>query len=157
MKRVLAVADRIAATHPPWWLWNVFLLTLGIGAFGAALLLSPGADEFCYLPDGTQFGETCAFITVTGQPCPQCGMTRSWVYGARGMFVTAFWYNPAGLALFLWIQVGALIGAARLVVRDPKRFVAPWRFNVGWAMFWLIVLYAIPWVLRLFGVNPLAM
>ncbi len=157
MNRFLAMADRLARIQPPWWLWNAFLVLLGVGAFAAALLLHPGPDEFCYLPTGDRFGETCAFITVTGHPCPQCGMTRSWVYGARGMFMTAFWYNPAGLALFMWLQVGALLGVVRLVVRDPKRLVAPWAFNVGWAMFWLVVLYAVPWIARLFGVNPLPM
>jgi hypothetical protein len=155
VSRILDAADRIAQLQPPWWLWNTFLVVLGVSALGSALLLHPGPDEFVYFPNGVRFGDTCAFITLTGQPCPQCGMTRSWVYAARGQWVTSFWYSPGGLALFLWIQLGAVIGAVRLITRTPDRLVPPWALNVGWVLFWLVGLYAVPWVLRLLGVNPL--
>ncbi|HHO53714.1 MAG TPA: DUF2752 domain-containing protein [Deltaproteobacteria bacterium] len=159
MNRLLQALDRLAARlariHPPWWVWPAGLLLAGIFALSASLLLHPGPDEFVYFPNGQRFGDTCAFIVVTGSPCPQCGMTRSWVYAARGQLWTSFLYNPAGLALFGWIMVGALIGAVRLIRRDPEALRPPWQLNVAWAVFWLIGLYAGPWILRLLGINPL--
>lgn len=139
----------------PWWAWPTLLVVTGIVALGASWALHPGPDEFVYLPTGQRFGDTCAFIVMTGHPCPQCGMTRSWVHASRLQLVTAFLYSPGGLGLFLWVQVAAVLGAVRLIRRDPNAVTPPWQLNVGWAMLWLVALYAVPWVLRLLGVNPL--
>ena len=159
MQRVLSALDELAvwlaAFEPRWWVWPSTLVAVAVLSLAASWTLHPGADEFVYFPGGTRFGDTCAFIVVTGQPCPQCGMTRSWVHAVRGDLFTSFWYSPAGLGLFLWIQVAGVIGLVRLVRRDRGAWAPPWQFNVGWATFWLIGLYAGPWILRLFGVNPL--
>ncbi|MEZ4235583.1 MAG: DUF2752 domain-containing protein [Myxococcota bacterium] len=127
---------------------------------------APGPDEFTRLLNGTRFfGDTCAFLKVTGQPCPQCGMTRSFVYAARGHFVTSFFYSPGGLGLFLWSQVAGIVGAARLVrgALRVRRGAAvrpgwpplPWQLVVGWALGWTLLLYLVPYALRLYGINPL--
>lgn len=136
-------------------LYNGFLVALGIGALAASLALYPDGDRWVYLPNGAKFGDTCAFVVMTGMPCPQCGMTRAFVHAARLHLVEAFTYSPGGLGLFLWIQVGAVIGAIRLIKDDPLAATLPWRFTVGWALFWMVGLYAVPWFLRLYGVNPL--
>ncbi len=148
-------AHRLARFRAPWWWWPTGLLAIGLFAITSSLLLSPGGDAFVYLPDGTRFGDTCAFIVFAGVPCPQCGMTRSWVYAVRGDLWASFLYNPAGLALFGWALVGAGIGLVRLIKRDPEALRPPWQLNVAWAIFWLVGLYAGPWVLRLCGLNPL--
>lgn len=139
----------------PWWLWPSMLVGMGVAAWSASLLLHPGPHEFVYFPDGTQFGDTCGLIVAAGVPCPQCGMTRSWVYAARFEWVTAFFYSPGGLGLFLWLQVGAIIGLVRLVTRNPRALEPPLALSAGWAGFWLVALYALPYALRLAGVNPL--
>lgn len=139
----------------PWWLWPTLLVSMGVIAWAASLLLHPGPHEFVYFPDGTQFGDTCGLIVATGYPCPQCGMTRSWVHAARFDLVTAFFYSPGGLALFFWVQVGAFIGLVRLVSRNPRALEPPYLLTAIWAGFWLICLYVVPWALRLGGINPL--
>ncbi len=135
--------------------YNGFLVVLGIAALVASLLLHPEGDRWVYLPNGAKFGDTCAFVAVTGFPCPQCGMTRSFVHAARLHLVQAFTYSPGGLGLFLWIEVGAIIGAIRLIKDDPFAATLPWRLTVGWVLFWMIGLYTVPWFLRLYGINPL--
>ncbi len=159
MTQLLTALDRaltrLVRLELSWWVWPAGLVLLALGSLGAAALLHPAGDEFFYFPDGTRFGDTCAMIVLIGQPCPQCGMTRSWVHAVRLDLWTAFLYNPAGLALLGWILVAGVIGAARLITRDPSALRPPWQLHVGWAMFWLIGLYAIPWGLRLAGVNPL--
>ena len=58
--------------------------------------------------------------------------------------------------LFLWIEIAGFIGAVRLITRTPRRLEPPFQIFVGWAAIWLVVLYAIPYVLRIFfDVNPL--
>jgi len=155
--RALAWLDRVAAVRIPWWVYNGGLVALGLGAFAAALFFRPGEDpRFVYWPGGAQLGDTCAFLAQTGMPCPQCGMTRSWVFAARGQLLAAFTYNPGGLGLFVWLQVGALIGAVRLVTRRPQVLSPPWQLTVGWALCWMVLLYLLPWALRAAtGVAPL--
>lgn len=159
MTELLARLDRFAqdlVDRPwPWWLWPTMLVGMGLFSWVASLGLHPGPDEFVYWPGGARFGDTCGAIVLTGLPCPQCGMTRSWVYAARLDLVTAFFYSPGGLGLFLWVQAGAVIGLARLVRRDPEALTPPFALSTGWAVFWMVGLYAVPWGLRLAGVNAL--
>jgi len=148
------VAVKLAEIETPWWLWNGFLVVLALSTLTAALMLEPRADQFVYLW-GHKVGDTCAAITYTGYPCPQCGMTRSFVYGARFDVMRAFWYNPAGYTLFVWLQVGGVVGAIRLLRRDRRALGIPYWVPVYWTGFWVVVLYLVPYLLRLWGINPL--
>ncbi|MBT3217869.1 MAG: DUF2752 domain-containing protein [Proteobacteria bacterium] len=102
-----------------------------------------------------QFGEECGFKSITGRPCPQCGMTRSFVWAARLNLIKAFWYSPPGFALFVWVELSAIVGAIRLLTRNPKRLTPPWKLLVSWTLFWMIGLYFLTWVGRIAGFNQL--
>jgi hypothetical protein len=140
-----------------WRAYNGGLVALAIVTFLVSLAFWPDPSDarWVNLPWGGRFGETCAFLSLTGMPCPQCGMTRSFVYAARLDFVSSFLYNPGGLGLFLWSQVAGVIGAVRLVRRDAHALTLPWQLTVAWAIVWTVVLYVGPYVLRLMGTNPL--
>jgi hypothetical protein len=55
----------------------------------------------------------CPLLTLTGVPCPLCGMSTSVHATVRGDLDGAFAANPAG--------VGAVLVAAALMVRPPTR------------------------------------
>ncbi|MEQ1506777.1 MAG: DUF2752 domain-containing protein [Myxococcota bacterium] len=149
-------AGALLRAQIPWRVYNGILVGVAIAVLAASWALHPGPDaRWVYLPTGAQFGDTCAFLAFTGQPCPQCGMTRSFVWAARGHLVEAFWYSPGGLGLFLWSQVAGVLGAIRLIRRDGDAFPVPLPLSVGWAFGWTILLYAVPYGLRLGGWNPL--
>lgn len=150
----LAVLDKVAQWRAPWWLWNAFMVGLAVSSLTAALLLTPGSDEFVYL-SGVRVGDTCASIQWFGIPCPQCGMTRSFVHGARFHVREAFLYNPAGYVLFLWFQLGGIIGAVRLAARDRRAVRIPWQVPFYFTIFWAVALWMVPYALRLYGINPL--
>lgn len=150
-----ALLDKLAQLRFPWWTFSAFTLALALAVLAASWALVPGPDEFVYLRSGARFGDTCLFLVKTGLPCPQCGMTRSFVYAARLDLVTAFGYSPGGLGLFLWSQVAGLQGLLRLIRRDPRAFELPWQLVAGWALFWTVGLYLVPYVLRIAGINPL--
>jgi hypothetical protein len=156
---MLAQVDRFAiwltTYRPAWWLWPAALVCLALVADGAALLLQPLGAEWVAWPTGGQFGDQCAMITQAGVPCPQCGMTRSFVYAVRGDLLASWFYNPAGLGLWLWLNAGGLVGASRLLVRDPRRLEPPTWLLVGWTLIWLVPIYGGGYALRLAGINPL--
>ena len=60
-------------------------------------------------------GMPCPLRTLTGVPCPLCGMTTSVEDTAHGHLEGAFWANPAGIAL--------VAGAIVLLIRRPKHLV----------------------------------
>jgi hypothetical protein len=62
----------------------------------------------------------CAFRRITGQPCPGCGLTRSFVSIAHGDLLAAWHFNPAGPLIFL-------IVAAQI----PYRAIQLWRIRRG--------------------------
>lgn len=147
-----------SATDPirlPWWLWPSAMVGLAASALATSWVLVPGADEFVYFLGETRFGGECGFTVVTGLPCPQCGMTRSFVHAARGNLLQSFLYSPGGMTLFLWIQAGGVVGLARLVRRDATAMTPPWQLLFGWCMSWIVLFYSVPWALRLVGINPL--
>ena len=147
----------LARTPLPWRAYCVGLVTVAIAVVAVSLAFSPDPTDprWVNLPTGARFGDTCAFITLTGLPCPQCGMTRAFVHAARLHFVQAFFYSPGGLGLFLWAQVAGVIGAVRLVRGDPGALRLPWWTTAAWALGWTFLLYLGPYVLRLAGINPL--
>lgn len=137
-----------------WWWWPTLLLVSGAGTLAISWIFGPGEGERVDLW-GIRFGEPCAFYVATGVPCPQCGMTRSWVWSARGYLWKGFVYNPAGATMFWWLVIAGVIGAVRLVRRDKNALAIHPDLLLNWTLAWLIAVYALPWVLRAFGFNAL--
>ncbi len=84
---------------------------VGVGALGAAFVLSPGAVE-----DGPV---VCPFRLMTGLPCPGCGLTRSWVYVAHGEWSSAWSANPFGYVSMALVAVLVVVVGVALARRTP--------------------------------------
>lgn len=136
------------------WAWPVLMVVIGAGALAASWIVQPGADEWSYL-FGHRFGGECGFQQTTGAACPSCGMTRSWLWLARGDVVRAFTYNAAGALLLLALVGTGVLGAVRLVTRDPWRWRVPFRWISSTVIAWMVGPYLLLWVARLLGFNPL--
>lgn len=81
-------------------------------------LITPSAGYFAFfavaaslvLPFEGIGVDLCALHSVTGLPCPGCGLTRSFVMVAQGDFATAVASNPFVLFLYpLFLVLGALV------------------------------------------------
>ena len=155
MAQVQGWLDRAVNGPHPWWLWPSALFALAAMCVGAALFFYPGDDPTTVMVLGTTFGGECGMKTAFGIPCPQCGMTRSWVYLVRGRILEAFTFNAAGALLLLWIAAGGVVGAFRLVTGRERALNLPWPFLFAWAMFWVFVPYMGLWVARILGFNML--
>jgi Protein of unknown function (DUF2752) len=74
------------------------LACLVLGVWGVARWLTPDARGF-----GThlQLGlPACGFLSLTGLPCPACGLTTCFAHMARGEFALAAHTHPVGVLLF---------------------------------------------------------
>lgn len=62
----------------------------------------------------------CGFVTMTGYPCPTCGMTTAFAYAVRGQFIDSTRSQPAGFALALaTVIIGICAVGAMTIGRYP--------------------------------------
>lgn len=47
----------------------------------------------------------CPYKQMTGHGCPLCGMTRAFVFSARFNMGDAFYMNPAGVFLYIYMLI----------------------------------------------------
>ena len=101
-------------------------------------------------PDGAHIAgipSLCAFHNLTGLPCPGCGITRSVVCCAHGLWHAALAYHPLGPPVFVGLITVALARLLRLRVTFPPRLV----HGAAWAS---LVLVGVIWAARLSGALP---
>jgi len=78
----------------------------------------------------------CPLRTLTGIPCPFCGMTRACVAAVHGHLATSLSFNPAGILVVL-LAVTALVRPQLLVRVKPPVWVITaalgvlWLWNIG--------------------------
>jgi Protein of unknown function (DUF2752) len=80
----------------------------------------------------------CPLRTLTGVPCPMCGMTRAVVALVHGHVLDSLRFNPAGIAVAI-IAIALIAG-----FRIERIQIPPWV---------LIVLAALLWAWNI-GFNP---
>lgn len=125
----------------------------GLGAAVASRLVSPIAGDPDHL---SLFGQvlplSCQFRETTGLPCASCGMTRSWVWLARGEVAKSFQYNAAGASLLLLVLVVA-VGSAWLL-SGRKLPARSWMLGAAVGVIWPVIWLG-GWGLRLAGLYPM--
>ena len=95
---------------------------------------------------------TCAFLSMTGLPCPMCGGTRSAACLVRGDLGGAWDWNAPAIA---WIAVAAALGSAWLLEAILGLGVEypPWWTRACWvALSALSTVTLAAWVARLAGI-----
>ena len=119
----------------------------GGALLAAAIVPPPGPDNRSLL----RLPNLCPFRTITGKPCPGCGITRSMVCMAHGQVERGFVLHPAGPFL-LALCVGA-VAVALIRQRRADAFTAPiWRHAASVYTLALAVGMLVLWPLRLLGI-----
>lgn len=124
---------------------EVWVLIGLIGALAVARLLP--------LPQNGTIGgmpSLCIFKNTTGLPCPGCGLTRSVVYAAHGLWHQAFTYHPFG-PLFL-VGLGWGLAAAVISLRRPLNIMNT--RGASLAITALGIALVVLWIMRLSGIWP---
>ncbi|MEZ4322153.1 MAG: DUF2752 domain-containing protein [Myxococcota bacterium] len=150
--RLEAALDRFGRLVMEWWTWPLAMFLAGALALTASLVCYPVENDVHAF--GRDLMGPCEFRELYDQPCASCGMTRSWVWIARGHPLIALRYNVAGVLLWCALVWGGLVGFLRLVRRDPTVLRAPLVASGSLVTGW-IVLYMIAWFLRISGFYPL--
>lgn len=91
----------------------------------------------------------CLFHTITGQPCPFCGGTRSFVAMSRGEIGKAFYVYPLGPLLFL-VALGTVLYLLFVLVTGKRIKLAWTSRQVQTFMFICLCALLTNWLLKLF-------
>lgn len=97
----------------------------------------------------TQLGiPACGFFTVTGYPCPSCGLTTSFSHMARGNLSDGIATQPFGAFLFLCTAFGSLflIFAAIHDIRIGRWMYTAWFDHAMWLLF---LFFLLSWVYKI--------
>jgi hypothetical protein len=73
----------------------------------------------------------CPLRTVTGVPCPLCGMTRAVVAAVHGDLAASLRYNPGGILLVV-VAIAMVLGW-----RAQRVHIPPWLLPVALASLWV--------------------
>jgi hypothetical protein len=95
---------------------------------------------------------SCLFLTLTGIPCPSCGLTTSFAHAARFNFIASLTTQPFGLVAFfltvLCIPVSIYLIRRRI---DWSDFIHARRADT--LMYTLIVLYLLSWCYKIIAMK----
>jgi hypothetical protein len=91
----------------------------------------------------------CGFLTVTGYPCPSCGITTAFVYAARGKWYDALKAQPFGLILFLTLCATGLISIIGILRKiPPSRLMNSREFEI--LQVGMLILFFLGWVYKIY-------
>lgn len=129
--------------------WSLHLIAAA-ALLVACLVPAPHQGSLAGLPS------ICLFHRCTGLPCPGCGMTRSVVCCAHGLWHEAVLYHPLGpLCFALLIGLAVLPFCRRL--RPSRSTAAPFPMTANTtvaACYALVFMLVAVWIARLCGLIP---
>jgi hypothetical protein len=98
----------------------------------------------------------CIFHQVTGQPCPMCGATRSFVALAHGDIARSVYLYPLAPVLFLAMLIGIGYGAWAMVTGKRVRLEMSLRTHQRIGLI-ILLAFALNWLAKLLwlGFGPL--
>ncbi len=106
---------------------SVPVLAAVVVVLGLAAWLEPAAGGH---GTHTQLGlDGCTILSMTGWPCPMCGMTTTFSLLAHGRVPEAAWNQPFGVVLFLGVLAVGGVALAELVAPSDR-----WRRLWRWVL-----------------------
>lgn len=154
------MARKIPGVHPlgPRFRWAPLeksttgrLYALGVLAFVIAVLTAAWRIDPGMLRMGAhrQLGlPPCGFLTITGFPCPTCGMTTAFAHTVHGHPAAAIASQLAGFILAVGTIVAGLL-AIVAVVTGRKPAINWYRINPMRVVWWGAAIFVLAWGLKM--------
>jgi hypothetical protein len=126
----------------PYWLFIVLFLAICF----VASRLSPsesgiGTHEQLGLPP-------CGFLSVTGFPCPSCGLTTSIVWLMHGDIVKAALTQPFGVVLTAVLMLGTILSGLAILRRKSITSLVRTE-QIEWIQYGLLVVMILSWIYKI--------
>jgi hypothetical protein len=123
------------------------LMVLGgcLALLAVALLLKPDPSG---VGTHTRMGwPPCTMLTITGYPCPTCGMTTAFAHAVRGQWLSAFHAQPAGFLLALGTMMVALFSLGAVI--SGRAWAINWyRISPGRAVVAVVAVVLLSWAYK---------
>jgi hypothetical protein len=115
---------------------------------GLALALNPAPRGYGTHNQMSLYPYPCGFLTVTGFPCPTCGMTTAFAHTVRGQFIHAFMAQPAGLLLAVCTALAGV--TATFVLLTGRRPMVNWfRVNPNVLAWSVVAILVTAWAFKI--------
>lgn len=97
-------------------------------------------------------GTSCTLRSITGLPCPGCGLTRAWILLLQGDLAAAWAMHP-----LFWMALPIVLVIAYLMIRNPDQLSSrSARFSWGLIAIVFVLVYLVRMVLYFPGQEPLS-
>jgi len=129
---------------------HIIVLSVCLFILLAAFLLSPSSslDETLYI-GSFPLPHTCTFKSLTGLPCPGCGLTRSLVAAVHGDMAQSLHFHRLGVVtlVYIFFQVAYRIGA--ITVPSLTAHIRGLEKHLNRFIIFLSALFFLNWILLL--------
>jgi hypothetical protein len=111
-----------------------------------ALLLKPDPSG---VGTHTRMGwPPCTMLTITGYPCPTCGMTTAFAYAVRGQWLAAFHAQPAGFLLAMGTMIVAVFSFGAVI--SGRAWAINWyRISPGRTVVAVVAVVLLSWAYKI--------
>jgi hypothetical protein len=115
-----------------------------------AIILSPAGSETNHLELGSiSLPHVCMFRSLTGLPCPGCGLSRSIVAAMDGDLGLSLAYHRLGLLTLVYICLQFIYRLGLIVVPKWRARFFPYGKFLNRGIIVLAVLFMLNWILTL--------
>lgn len=126
----------------------IFLLCFSI--LVGCLILTPPKNDSPFLRIGNiQLPGMCTFRSLTGIPCPGCGLFRSMVTAVHGKVAKSWEYHRLGFLTILYILCQFFFRLMALLFSDLKIRFSRLDSYLNKGMILLAVLFGVNWIVTL--------
>lgn len=123
-------------------------VVLGCGAVLAiAVSVSPSRDGVGTHRQLSIYHYPCGFLTMTGLPCPTCGMTTAFAHTVRGQLLSAIRVQVGGF-LIAMLTIAAFTGGVFTLVSGQYATPNWYRINPMASLWWGVGILVAAWVIK---------
>ncbi len=130
---------------------NLVILLVSFGIlFGSFVLAPPKSDSSCIQLGKIPLPSMCTFRSVTGIPCPGCGLLRSMVYAMDGKVGKSLEYHRLGLVTIAYVLCQFFFRLICLLFPVLGTRFSRFDSYLNRGIILLAVLFGVNWILTLF-------